>query len=81
MYYRRTLLPVVLLFALVAAGWQLAAPPLPTTPKHPVVDEYHGEHAKLWGDHAATATWDRSAIGRKPWCHFRNAFSKVPFST
>jgi len=42
MYHRRTLLPVVLLFALVAAGWQLAAPPLPATPKHPVEDEYQG---------------------------------------
>jgi prolyl oligopeptidase len=42
MYHRRTFLPVVLLFALVAAGWQLAAPPLPATPKHPVEDEYHG---------------------------------------
>jgi hypothetical protein len=39
------------------------------------------EHAKLWGAQAATATWDRSAIGRNPWCHCRKAFSKVPFST
>jgi prolyl oligopeptidase len=42
MDYRRTLLPVVLFFALATAGGQMAAPALPATPKHPVVDEYHG---------------------------------------
>jgi prolyl oligopeptidase len=41
-YYHRTLVPVVVLFALITAQGQMTAPPLPATPKRPVVDEYHG---------------------------------------
>ena len=38
----RVLLPVVSLCALIAAQSQVTPPSLPVTPKHPVVDEYHG---------------------------------------
>src|SRR5208337_417942 len=41
MYYRRTLVLAVVLFGLITAKGQMAAPPLPATPKRPVVDEYH----------------------------------------
>jgi len=40
-----------------------------------------GEHANLWGGHADTGIWDASARGRKPWCQWRNASSKVPLRT
>jgi proline iminopeptidase len=40
-----------------------------------------GEHANLWGGQADTGIWDASACGRKPWCQWRNASSKVPLRT
>jgi len=42
MHRRRVLLAALLLFPAFALAWQTDAPPLPTTPKHPVVDEYNG---------------------------------------
>jgi prolyl oligopeptidase len=42
MHHRRVLLAALLLFPVFALAWQTAVPPLPTTPKHPVVDEYNG---------------------------------------
>ncbi|MGA2902983.1 MAG: hypothetical protein ABSD98_04075, partial [Candidatus Korobacteraceae bacterium] len=42
MHHRRALLAALFFFALFAVAWQTAVPPLPTTPKHPVVDEYNG---------------------------------------
>jgi putative transposase len=42
---------------------------------------YKGEHANLWGGQADTGIWDASACGRKPWCQWRNASSKVPLRT
>ncbi|HXZ32950.1 MAG TPA: prolyl oligopeptidase family serine peptidase [Terriglobales bacterium] len=38
----RILLLAFFLFSFHAFAWQAALPSLPTTPKHPVVDEYHG---------------------------------------
>ncbi len=42
MHHRRALLAALFLFPVIALGWQTSIPPLPATPKHPVVDEYHG---------------------------------------
>ncbi len=42
MHPRRVLLAALLLFPVFALAWQTAVPPLPSTPKHPVVDEYNG---------------------------------------
>jgi len=42
MYSRRALWVLLLLLPVTALAWQTAVPPLPATPKHPVVDEYHG---------------------------------------
>ena len=42
MHPRRALLAALLLFPAFALAWQTTVPPLPATPKHPVVDEYNG---------------------------------------
>ncbi len=42
MHPRRALLAALLLSPMFALAWQTGIPPLPATPKHPVVDEYHG---------------------------------------
>jgi prolyl oligopeptidase len=42
MHRPRLLWAVLLLSAMAAFAWQKSVPPLPATPKHPVVDEYHG---------------------------------------
>jgi prolyl oligopeptidase len=42
MYSRRAVCVLLLLLPVTALAWQTAVPPLPASPKHPVVDEYHG---------------------------------------
>src|SRR5271169_3931233 len=42
MHRRRALLAALLLFPAIAVAWQTAVPPLPSAPKHPVVDDYNG---------------------------------------
>jgi prolyl oligopeptidase len=42
MHPRRFLLTALILVPVFALAWQTAVPPLPTTPKHPVVDDYNG---------------------------------------
>lgn len=42
MSWANVLLPALFLFSLPAFAWQGAIPPLPATPEHPAVDEYHG---------------------------------------
>jgi len=42
MHPRRALLAALFLFPVLAPAWQTSIPPLPTTPKHAVVDEYNG---------------------------------------
>ena len=42
MHRRRVLLAALLLFPAFALAWQATVPPLPNSPKHPVVDEYNG---------------------------------------
>jgi prolyl oligopeptidase len=42
MHRHRILLAALLLFPAFALAWQTDVPPLPTTPKHPVVDEFNG---------------------------------------
>lgn len=42
MLRRRVFLAALFLFSTFALAWQTSIPPLPTTPKHPVVDEYNG---------------------------------------